>query len=492
MCLVKHSFCIFFLLLFWLVRVPETHAARDFGRTDADTLKEDNPMFKKMILSVLTNTLHRAAQAGDAKKVRALIAKGHDVNGLDKNSISPLFWAAFSKDLAVAQALVDHGADVNFTGPNGTTPLYNALHKRNEELALWLLDKGANPLAADTNGNTMLHLASLQSLVPVVDRLIPQGADVNALNANGQSPLTLNLIVQRKLSPVSASPVCALRLMEAGAAYEPVPWLDESPMEFFAECATAGSTFREELRKFAGKTANEALRGFVETALEQAEPDSVPDASSDTSEAASASGGVDPFYADLRRYEKQMEEPRSIQSPVLGTMVREEYDFWVSQPVAVPFYNNEMIPITYDFDLKEDPTFLAEADRAVTAFLKLDDAFRLSLSKQVAEFAVLNLEAWDYSGYEAKDEYAWVGLRDMSIDEQWLNEFVAGAKTPEDVWRMVGSPVDVYAARASGANAVYVAIRWNCLWDVEHQFQLSFREGRTLARISAHDGDLAD
>ena len=151
-----------------------------------------------------------------------------------------------------------------------------------------------------------------------------------------------------------------------------------------------------------------------------------------------------------------------------GAMVREGYDFWTSQPVAVPFYNNEMIAVTYDFDPNEDPGFLAEADRAVTAFLKLDDAFRLPFSKQVAEFAVINLEGWDYSGYEAEDEYEWVGLRDMSIDEEWLNGFVAGAKTPEDVWRMVGSPVDVYAARASDDRAVYVAIRWNCLWDMEH------------------------
>ena len=448
--------------------------------------KEDDSMLKKIFLNAMASTLHKAAQAGDAKKVRALIAKGHDVNGLDANKTSPLFWAAFSKDPDVARALVEHGADVNFIGPHGTTPLYNALHKRNEELALWLLDKGANPLSSDTNGNTMLHLASLQGMVSVVDILLTRGADVNALNANGQSPLTVNLIVQETLSPISASPVCILRLLEAGARYDPVPWLDLSLGDFLADRASANSAFREELEEFSRKTRDDGLRNFVEAVLQRAKPENSADKASP--------GGTDSLlgYADLQRLEKRNREPRTLQSSVLGVMTREEYDFWISPPLAIPFWNNETVAVTYDFDPDEDAGFMAEADSALAAFLKLNDAFRLSLSGQVAEFAKLNIDAWDHDGYEAADEGKWVGLRDLSINGKWLDDFVEGKKKAEDVWRMVGSPLDVYVARNSRDKAIYVAMRWNCLWDVEHKFQLSFKEGRTLARISAWDGDLTD
>ena len=227
-------------------------------------------MFKKLLLKLVVNNLHRAAQAGDTNSLRAFIAKGQDVNGLDKNNTTPLFWAAFSKDLEVARTLVQHGANVNHIGPGGTTPLYNALHKKNEELAFWLLEQGANPLAADTNGNTMLHLACMQDMDSVATVLLKKGADANALNASGQSPLTLNILNQQKLSievkrHVSGS--CILQLLEAGADYNPIPRLDISLAEFLAENAAPDSRLHDELRGFIQQTDNESLRTYIAEAI---------------------------------------------------------------------------------------------------------------------------------------------------------------------------------------------------------------------------------
>lgn len=421
-------------------------------------------MFKKILSDMLTDNLHRAAQAGDAAKVRKLIARGLDVNGRDKHHATPLFWAAFSQDTDVAEALVEHGADVNAVNLEGATPLYNALHKANEPLALWLLDRGADPRAMDVNGNTMLHLACIHELLPVVERLLAGGAEVNALNSNGQSPLTLQVLMQLRRSPEDFSTDCIFLLLEAGAQYTPIPRL-ELPLADILSTHADPRILRGDLQAFMERTRNEALRDFA--ANMQARLGS-------------------PFVTRKKTGEE------SVESSVLGTLNRGEFDFWESQPVAVPFYYGEKITITYDFDPDDDPAFLQEADQAAAAFLKLDDSFRQSFSRDVAEFAKINLEAWDYSGYEAEYEEKWVGLRDPDIDENWLNAFVAGEKASEDVWRMVGDPVGLHVRRKSDDGVVYAAMQWQCLWDSEHQFQLSFREGRELVRISSADGNLTD
>ena len=447
--------------------------------------KEDDAVFKKMFLNILTTTLHKAAQAGDAEKVRALIAKGHDVNGLDKNKISPLFWAAFSKDLDVARVLVEHGADVNFTGPHGTTPLYNALHKRNEALALWLLDKGANPFSSDANGNTMLHLASLQGMAPVVEILIARGADVNALNANGQSPLTLNLFVQEKLSPLSGSPACALQLLEAGAQYEPVPWLDLSLADFFADRAVSGSAFREELQAFCLTTRNETLRAFVEKSLERAKLE-------DTEDTPSPGGGDSLSGSGIQGVKERDRDPKNLQSSILGTITRGEYDYWLSKPVAIPFWNNETIEIAYNFDPDEDPGFVADADKALAAFLKLDTASRLAFSKEVGEYAAFIADGWDYKGYDIKtDARPGQGFRVDSINEQWLADFIQGKKEPDAVWDMVGRVHEVILKRNAKDGLIYVCFTAECVWDA-HGLLLVFKEGKELTRVSIPDGELSD
>jgi hypothetical protein len=449
-----------------------------------NTLEKSLTMFKKMFLNALTGTLHKAAQAGDAEKVRALIAKGHDVNGVDKNKTSPLFWAAFSKNLDVARALVEHGADINFIGPNGTTPLYNALHKRNKELALWLLDKGANPLSSDAGGNTVLHLASLQNMASIVDILLARGADANALNANGQSPLTLNLMVQEKLSPIPASPACILRLLEAGAQYEPVPCLDLSLAGFFADHAVANGAFREELKEFCLKSQDAAIRAFVEKTLDRAK-----------SKAKASPGQVDPFwdYADSLRLEKHGGEPETLQSSVLGVITRGKYDLWDSNPVAIPFWHNEMVAVTYAFDPDKDPGFMSEADRAFAAFLNLDTASRLTLSKKVAEYAAFTADYRDYKGYDIKtDSRPYQGFRVDFIDEQWLADFIQGKKEPAAVWDMIGKVSELVLERNATDGLIYVSFIAECVWDEEHGLLLVFKEGKELTRISIPDGDLSD
>lgn len=421
--------------------------------------------FGKLFLGAVTNTLHKAAEAGQADKVRKLIAKGEDANARDAHQTTPLFWAAFSQDLDVAKALVEAGADINALGPNGTTPLYNALHKKNTPLALYLIEQGANMHACDASGNTMLHLTALYASEEVAKILLEKGLDVNAISAKGFTPLSLHVLIAQSATTPTLSPDFVFFLLDAGGQYKPLPGV-EFPLEEALLKLSNTILLQSSLKNYSQNAARADVREFAQKMLalsQQAE----------------------------KGLEASATRAQSIQSSVLGTMTWNRH-YWESSPVAVPFYNNEMVSVTYDFEPQDEPAFLAEADAAIKAFLSKNTADRLQLSPQVADFAIVNIEATDFSDYDVNDEGEWLGFRDTSIDGDWLDAFTARQKDVQDVWNMVGNPDKIMVARPKPGQPVYVAMVWECLWDIEDRFQLSFQEGKNLARVSAADGDMVD
>lgn len=428
----------------------------------------EESMFTKIMQNLFITTLHMATKIGDVDKVRSLIAKGHDVNGLDKNGTTPLFWAAFVEDLEVARILVEHGADVNYRNPLGPTPLYNALHKRNKELALWLLEQGADPLATDANGITILHIASMHGMEEVVAILLARGADINAISVRGHSPLSLYLNVQLQMSPVILSAQFIFKLLEAGAQYDPLPQMEQSLEDICFEFEIINPyLLKHELLRCIQRTNNENLRSYARGLLDR--------------------------FEELEFISEHGENAvRKMHSAVLGTIVRGKYDTWAAEPVAIPLYNNEKHAVSYSFDPEKDPNFLAEADKALAVFLEHDDVFRLSLSERASEWAKSNLSGWIEIDYKAESTSDWLGVRDKKLDGVWLTAFVAGEKKAEDVWRMVGNISEIYLKRNTADGLIYVVVLWNCLWDEEHGFQLVFREGASLTRMSDGDGELTD
>ena len=461
------------LLVLYSAAMPRTVcAATTTQQSASEQIQQESKdvgkpgFFGKLLLRAMTSTLHEAAQTGQVDKVRQLIAKGEDVNGLDKHQTTPLFWAALSQDQDVAKVLVAAGANINAVGPNGTTPLYNALHKNNTPLALWLIEQGANVHACDANGNTMLHLAAMFTNKEVAKVLLEKGLDVNAISAKGFSPLALSVLLAQNAKLPILSPDFVFLMLEAGAQYKPLPGLDIS--------------LEEAMPKLCDEfLLQESLTNYSENAV-----------NADVREFAKKIQGLT-FKKTGNSYEDDASRPESIQSSVLGTMSWKEY-FWESSPVAIPFYNNELVAITYDFDPQDDPDFLKEADAAMQAFLAKTTAERLQLSPQVANWAIMNIENTDFSNYDINDEGSWYGFRDTSINSAWLEAFVAGKKDVQHVWNMVGKPREVLVGRPKPGAPVYVAIVWACVWDIEHQFQLSFEEGKELARMSIADGNLVD
>lgn len=68
--------------------------------------------------------IHHAAQAGDLRKLRELLAGGADPDATDQTGKTALHWAAMNGHEALAAALLDAGANVNAKDRNGRTPLH--------------------------------------------------------------------------------------------------------------------------------------------------------------------------------------------------------------------------------------------------------------------------------------------------------------------------------------------------------------------------------
>jgi uncharacterized protein len=95
------------------------------------------------------NALMLASFFGELATVKALIARGAEVN---KTDWTPLHYAATAGHLEVARYLVEHHAFIDAMSPNKTTPLMMAARHKNPTLARYLIDEGADPTQRNENG----------------------------------------------------------------------------------------------------------------------------------------------------------------------------------------------------------------------------------------------------------------------------------------------------------------------------------------------------
>jgi hypothetical protein len=91
----------------------------------------------------LGDRLFAAAQKGDAAGVRAVLAKGVDVNTKFRYGTTALLYAAQKGNPEVVRVLLDHGADVNAKETlSGMTPVMFAAFKGHTAIVKLLLDRG--------------------------------------------------------------------------------------------------------------------------------------------------------------------------------------------------------------------------------------------------------------------------------------------------------------------------------------------------------------
>ncbi|HET6806132.1 MAG TPA: ankyrin repeat domain-containing protein [Frateuria sp.] len=136
-----------------------------------------------------------AARDGDIERALALLEAGADPDTApapgERDQRPVLTLAALLPDTRLLRALIAKGADVN-RASGGLTALLAATrdswHGR-AEAVMTLLANGASAHATDGEGNTALHGAALSEEPIVAAMLLDAAAPVNALNKAGVSPL---------------------------------------------------------------------------------------------------------------------------------------------------------------------------------------------------------------------------------------------------------------------------------------------------------------
>ncbi len=138
-------------------------------------------------------------------------------------------------------------------------------------------------------------------------------------------------------------------------------------------------------------------------------------------------------------------------------------EWWVSKPVAVPFFNGQRLPFTITVDATDD-VYSADVIDAVRSFLALGSGDR----ELAAPLVFKNFT--DFADA--------VSDLDVEIDD--------AAK----VWEHV-KVTQIYVDRRHRRDQdVYVKVACECGWEVEHGLQLIFRRGSQLIRVSEQDGHL--
>ncbi len=137
-----------------------------------------------------TRSLHQAAEDGDlAAAERLLQADPYLVGSREDYKLTPLHRAAVAGHADVIAALLARSAHVDARDHGGGTALHGAAAHGRAEAAAVLLDGGADANAVDEDGHTPLHFAARGDL-GVVQTLLAGGGLANARSGGSHKPFT--------------------------------------------------------------------------------------------------------------------------------------------------------------------------------------------------------------------------------------------------------------------------------------------------------------
>jgi ankyrin repeat protein len=142
------------------------------------------------LLTAADLRLVQAAERGDAKAVRALLADKIDVNTADADGSRALSWAVQRDDVPMVDALLAAGAQAKASTRYKVTPLYLACTNGNAEIIGRLLKSGADPNESQLEGQTALMTAAGSGRPEALRALLTKGARVNDIEPyRGQTAL---------------------------------------------------------------------------------------------------------------------------------------------------------------------------------------------------------------------------------------------------------------------------------------------------------------
>jgi ankyrin repeat protein len=134
--------------------------------------------------------IHLAVMDRDLAGVREAIRRGDDVDDLDRDGRTPLFFSVRDGELDISSDLINAGANVNARDKNLETPLHFAAREYQIASAKLLLECGANVDAQDSHGNTALSGAVFGSRGrgEMITLLLAHSALKHLKNKHGVSP----------------------------------------------------------------------------------------------------------------------------------------------------------------------------------------------------------------------------------------------------------------------------------------------------------------
>ena len=378
-------------------------------------------LLKKLFYYIGPNQLHKATQAGDIKRMRSLIQRGADVNAPGPQKATPLFFTANTGNVESAKLLLANGAKINHAFQEGGTVLHSALMRQHEDLSHFLIDSRANINKKTDSGVTPLHLAALAGMTSVLSRLLREGANIHALTNDGQNSVYCVLAGMTLRNAEDAA--CLRMLFDAGVDPRIGADVLEDNMVGFSE--KSKQALRKELEAMAARAGDAETKQFVARMT------------------AAMSGRM--------------------HSPLLNNLTQSDDEdlpnWWYSEPVAFPFWNDRKIPVVYVFSPQEDQKFVLAADAAIERFLKLTREDRLDLTPLVEE-------SRDAAGFDDGSDNVWDDLAPPSL-------------------------IQVHRRHRRDGD-IYVQMGMECEWEPEDGLQFVFRKGLRITRVSRQDGWLTE
>lgn len=137
----------------------------------------------------LNAALIKAAQEGDADRIRQLVADGADLNSASDALWTPLLMASLGGDAETLRYLFEKGASVDHQNGKGCTALMIAAIEGHKEIVSALLNQGAHVDAKNQGGWTALRFAVSMDETEILRMLLTAGADVNTVDDKGETPL---------------------------------------------------------------------------------------------------------------------------------------------------------------------------------------------------------------------------------------------------------------------------------------------------------------
>ena len=120
-----------------------------------------SPAAATQAVSLSSDALHRAVQAGDINGTEAALASGADTNTRDGGGWTPLMHAADKGYLLLVEPLLAADADVNIRAPDGATALLMATALGHSDIVVQLMKAGADVAVRGPQGRTPVDVARL-------------------------------------------------------------------------------------------------------------------------------------------------------------------------------------------------------------------------------------------------------------------------------------------------------------------------------------------